>query len=200
EMKTFLTWLNGKDELEPLVKSAIAHFWFVTIHPFDDGNGRIARAIGDMLLARADGDSQRYYSMSAQIRLERTAYYNILEKTQKGNLDITGWLLWYLNCLDRSLNATDQNLQSVMAKTKFWDKHSKTSINERQRLIINKLFDGFFGKLTSSKWAKMAKCSQDTALRDISDLIEKKILKKEKAGGRSTGYELRYQSSADVFY
>lgn len=191
EMKLFLSWLNGKDELDPLVKSAIAHFWFVTIHPFDDGNGRMARAIGDMLLARADGDSQRYYSLSAQIRLERSAYYTVLEKTQKGNLDITAWLLWYLNCLDRSLNATDQNLQSVMAKTRFWDKHMKTAINERQRFIINKLFDGFFGKLNSSKWAKLAKCSQDTALRDITDLVEKKILKKEKAGGRSTGYELR---------
>lgn len=191
EMKFFLDWFNGKDDLDPLIKSAVAHFWFVTIHPFDDGNGRIARAIGDMLLARADDDHQRYYSMSAQIRLERNAYYTILEKTQKGSLDITNWLQWYLHCLDRSLNATDQNLQAVMAKTRFWDKHSKTVINERQRLIINKLFDGFFGKLTSSKWAKMAKCSQDTALRDINDLVEKKILRKEKAGGRSTGYKLK---------
>lgn len=191
EMSLFLKWFNAKDQLDPVLKSAIAHLWFVTIHPFDDGNGRIARAIADMQLTRADGDQQRFYSMSAQIRVERTTYYNMLEKTQKGSLDITPWLLWYLRCLTRALDTTDKNLQSVMEKTRFWDKHFQTEINERQRQMINKLFDGFIGKLNSSKWAKLAKCSPDTALRDINDLIQKKILKKEEAGGRSTSYVLR---------
>lgn len=191
EMKLFFQWFNSQSDPDPVLKSAIAHLWFVTIHPFDDGNGRIARAIADMQLARADGDDQRFYSMSAQIRLDRTAYYTILEKTQKGKLDITEWLLWYLNCLDRALNVTDQSLQTVIRKTKFWDLHTQTHVNERQRLMINKLFDGFTGKLNSSKWAKIAKCSPDTALRDINDLIAKNILEKEEAGGRSTGYVLK---------
>lgn len=191
EMRVFLKWFNSKNDLDPVIKSAIAHFWFVTIHPFDDGNGRIARVIADMQLARADGDHQRFYSMSAQIRLDRTTYYNMLEKTQKGNLEITEWLLWYLKCLDRALNVTDQGLQSVLGKTRFWDAHVHTVINERQRLMINKLFDGFNGKLTSSKWAKITKCSTDTALRDLNDLIQKNILVKEDAGGRSTNYHLR---------
>jgi Fic family protein len=191
EMKRFLDWFNSSAPMDPVIKSAIAHFWFITIHPFDDGNGRIARALADLQLARADGDRQRFYSMSAQIRLDRNAYYTILEKTQRGSLDITPWLLWYLNCLDRALQATDQNLRAVLTKTRFWDKHVKTSINERQRLMLNKLFDGFFGKLTTSKWAKMAKCSPDTALRDINDLVKKRILKKDAAGGRSTGYILK---------
>lgn len=190
EMRRFLDWFNSKDTLDPVIKSAIAHFWFVTIHPFDDGNGRMARAIADMQLARADGDRQRFYSMSAQIRLERNAYYDILERTQKGKLDITAWLLWYLTCLDRSLNVTDTSLKAVLAKTKFWDRHAGTPLNGRQRLLINKLFDDFFGKLNSSKWARIAKCSADTALRDISDLMEKGILEKDGAGGRSTGYVL----------
>lgn len=190
EMSNFLKWFNAADSTEPVLKSAIAHLWFVTIHPFDDGNGRIARAIADLQLTRADADAQRFYSMSAQIRVERKAYYLILEQTQKGNLDITDWLLWYLNCLDRALNTTDKKLKNVILKTKFWDQHSNTIINERQRLMINKLFDGFEGKLNSSKWAKMTKCSADTALRDIQDLIKKQILKKEEAGGRSTNYHL----------
>ena len=191
EMKSFLHWFNSEKDLDPVIKSAIAHLWFVTVHPFDDGNGRIARAIADMQLARADGDQQRFYSMSAQIRLDRTAYYNMLEKAQKGSLDITAWLLWYLHCLDGALNVTDQNLQAVLAKTRFWDKHLQTAINERQQLMINKLFEGFDGKLNSSKWAKITKSSADTALRDINDLIEKKILKKEEGGGRSTSYILK---------
>jgi Fic family protein len=191
EMKNFLKWFNSNDSLDAVIKSGIAHFWFVTIHPFDDGNGRIARAIADMQLAKADGDSQRFYSMSAQIRLERKAYYAILEKNQKGNLDITEWLIWYLNCLDNALNATDTILKRVLNKTNFWDKHTESSINERQRLMINKLFDGFDGKLNSSKWAKMTKCSADTALRDIQDLITKNILEKDTAGGRSTNYHLK---------
>ena len=191
EMKLFLNWFNSKDTLDPVLKSAVAHFWLVTVHPFDDGNGRIARAIADMQLAKADKDQQRFYSMSAQIRLQQNAYYNILEKTQKGNLDVTVWIKWFLNCLDDALNATDEILKRVLSKTKFWDKHAQTVINERQRLLINKLFDGFIGKLTSSKWAKISKCSADTALRDINDLINKKILKKEDQGGRSTSYILK---------
>jgi Fic family protein len=190
EMKQFIAWFNSKEKMDPVLKSALAHFWFVTVHPFDDGNGRIARAIADMQLARADEGSQRFYSMSAQIRVERNAYYDILEKTQKGKQDITGWMLWYLNCLDRALNTTDKSLQKVLAKTKFWDTHANTPLNERQRIMVNKLFDGFFGKLSTSKWAKMAKCSNDTALRDIQDLLKKNILVKEEGGGRSTGYML----------
>lgn len=188
EMKLFLKWFNSKDTTDAVLKSAIAHFWFVTIHPFDDGNGRIARAIGDMQLTKADGDSQRFYSMSAHIRIERKGYYRILEKMQKGTLDVTEWLVWYLKCLDNALNTTETVLKSVLKKTKFWDLHAQTPINERQRLLINKLFDGFEGNLTTSKWAKIAKCSADTALRDILDLISKNILKKDAAGGRSTHY------------
>jgi Fic family protein len=191
EMKLFLKWLNTNNSIDLVLKSALAHLWFVTIHPFDDGNGRIARAISDMQLAKADGDHQRFYSMSAQIQLERNVYYDILEKTQKGTLDITEWLAWFLNCLERALNATDDVLKNILKKTKFWDKHTQTSINERQRLMINKLFDGFIGKLNSSKWAKIAKCSPDTALRDIQDLINKDILQKEPAGGRSTTYIIK---------
>ncbi len=191
EMKNFLEWFNANNSIDALIKSGIAHFWFITIHPFDDGNGRIARAIADMLLAKADDDCQRFYSMSAQIRLERKAYYTILEKNQRGSLDITAWLMWYLECLDNALNATDTILKQVVNKTIFWDKHTETSINERQRLMINKLFDGFDGKLNSSKWAKIAKCSADTALRDIQDLINKNILEKDTAGGRSTNYHLK---------
>jgi Fic family protein len=191
EMKLFTKWFNTENNIDPVLRSGIAHLWFITIHPFDDGNGRIARALADMQLAKADGDPQRFYSMSAQIRIERKTYYEILEKTQKGNLDITDWLMWYLNCLDRALNTTDRKLQNVLQKTKFWDKHEKTEVNERQRKMINKLFDGFDGKLTSGKWAKMNKCSADTALRDIQYLIKKRILKKENAGGRSTSYVLK---------
>jgi Fic family protein len=191
EMKLFLKWFNSDISLDTVLKSAIAHLWFVTIHPFDDGNGRIARAIADMQLAKADNDSQRFYSMSAQIRLERNTYYEILERTQKGTLDITEWLEWFLHCLDHALNATDEILKRVLNKTKFWDAHANTPINERQRLLINKLFDGFTGKLNSSKWAKIAKCSPDTALRDIKDLISKDILQKEDAGSRSTSYILK---------
>jgi Fic family protein len=190
EMIKFLYWFNSNTSIDAVLKSAVAHLWFVTIHPFDDGNGRMARAIADMQLAKADLDPQRFYSMSAQIRLERHNYYDILERTQKGTLDITEWLEWFLHCLDRALNATDEVLQGVLLKTKFWDKHVHTSINERQRLIINKLFDGFEGKLSSSKWAKIAKCSPDTALRDINDLVQKEILVKEIGGGRSTTYVL----------
>ena len=190
EMNKFITWFNNEEQLDPVIKAAIAHLWFVTLHPFDDGNGRIARALTDMLLARSDGSSQRFYSMSAQIRLERKGYYSILEKTQKADLDITDWLNWFLMCLVNALESTDRILAKVLYKAKFWNKHSLTTMNDRQRYIINKLLDDFFGKLTSSKWAKMSKCSADTALRDIQDLIQKGILRKESSGGRSTTYEL----------
>lgn len=191
EMSDFFKWFNSDKQMDPVLKAAVAHLWFLTIHPFDDGNGRIARALADMQLARADGDSQRFYSMSAQIRVERKAYYEVLEKTQKGNLDITAWLLWFIHCLDSALNDTNKTLKNLLNKTKFWDNHDNTIINERQRLIINKLFDEFSGNLNTSKWAKINKCSNDTALRDIQDLLEKKILKKAEAGGRSTCYLLR---------
>jgi Fic family protein len=191
EMGKFLRWVNTEEDRDPVLKSAIAHLWFVTIHPFDDGNGRIARAIADMLLARADGTAQRFYSMSAQIRKERNAYYDILEETQKDTLDITAWLEWFLGCLGRALAATGETLAGVMRKAKFWEKPVAASLNERQRFMLNKLLDGIEGKLTSSKWAKMAKCSQDTAVRDIQDLIERGVLEKDAAGGRSTSYLLK---------
>ena len=190
EMNKFLYWFENENELDLVLKAAIAHLWFLTIHPFDDGNGRIARAITDMLLARSDKSVQRFYSMSAQIRVERKAYYNILEKTQKGHLDITEWILWFLNCLTNAINATENILSKVLYKAEFWKLHATTILNERQQKMLNKLLDGFTGKLTSSKWAKMNKCSQDTALRDIQDLIKKNILQKEASGGRSTSYEL----------
>jgi Fic family protein len=191
EMDKFLTWFNGSQQIDPVSRAAIAHFWFITIHPFDDGNGRMARAIADMQLARADGTKQRFYSMSEQIRLERNGYYEILEKTQKGSLDITGWMEWFLQCLDRGLTATETTLAGILRKARYWEMVSSKTINGRQRLLLNKLLDGFVGKLTSSKWAKIAKCSQDTALRDIQSLIEQGILIKEEGGGRSTGYGLR---------
>jgi Fic family protein len=187
----FLDWFNNNIENDLVLKAAIAHLWFVTIHPFDDGNGRIARALTDMLLAQSDKSTQRFYSMSAQIRLERKQYYEILEKTQKGNLDITEWIKWFLNCLINSLKSTDIVLNRVLFKAEFWRKHSNTIINERQKKLLNKILDGFEGKLTSSKWAKIAKCSKDTAIRDINDLISKDILKKEEGGGRSTSYVLK---------
>lgn len=190
EMSVFLKWFNKEDQLDPVLKAGIAHLWFVTVHPFEDGNGRIARAIADMQLARADKAKQRFYSMSAQIRVERNKYYDLLEKTQKGNLDCTEWLEWFINCLKGSVNAADTILASVLTRAEFWKKHSYTPMNERQRKMVNKLLDNFEGKLSSSKWAKMMKCSADTALRDIQDLITKQVLRKEAAGGRSTNYEL----------
>lgn len=190
EMKKFLNWFNSNDGNDPVLKAAIAHLWFVTIHPFDDGNGRIARAITDLLLARADGTSQRFYSMSAQIRKERNAYYDILEQTQKSDLNITPWLEWFLQCLSRALFASEEILSVVLKKAAFWKQHEKTIFNSRQVLMLNKILDGFEGKLTTSKWAKIAKTSPDTALRDIQDLMDKSVLQKENAGGRSTNYVL----------
>ncbi len=189
-MQQFLEWFNKQTALDPVMKAALAHFWFVTVHPFDDGNGRIARALADMLLARADQSNQRFYSMSAQIRKERKRYYAVLEKTQKGGLDITEWMHWFLTCLVNALKATDVTLQGVTDKANFWKYHANTELNDRQRKMVNKLLDGLHGKLSSSKWAKMTKCSRDTAIRDINDLLEKGVLQKEAAGGRSTHYEL----------
>lgn len=190
EMKRFLAWFNSDVAIDPLLKAAVAHLWFVTIHPFEDGNGRISRAIADLQLARADGGPQRFYSMSAQIRLERKYYYSILEETQSGDLDITKWLKWFLECLGRAINASDTVLASVMRKAKLRMMPVAQAFNDRQLLVLNKLLGGFEGKLTSSKWAKMAKCSQDTATRDIQDLVVKGILVKDEAGGRSTNYLL----------
>ncbi|HQU57708.1 MAG TPA: Fic family protein [Saprospiraceae bacterium] len=198
EMKAFVDWFNREKKLDSVLKAGIAHLWFVTIHPFDDGNGRIARAITDLQLARADKSPQRFYSMSARIRLQRKAYYEILERTQKGTLDITEWLLWFLNCLIAALADTESTLARVLFKARFWDKYAVTPLNDRQRLMLNKLLDGFKGKLTSSKWAKIVKCSSDTALRDIQDLIQKGILQKEAAGGRSTNYELTMRHPPDL--
>jgi len=190
EMTKFLQWFNNGAQVDPVLKAAIAHFWFVTIHPFDDGNGRIARAVADMQLTRSDGSPQRFYSMSNQILTERKKYYQILEKTQRSDSDITEWLVWFLSCLERALQNSEDILNAVLVKARFWERHKQTNLNERQRLIINKLLDGFDGKLTSSKWGKIAKVSSDTALRDIQDLMGKGILQKEAQGGRSTSYEL----------
>jgi len=198
EMDKFLQWLNSENnETDSVIKAAIAHLWFVTIHPFDDGNGRITRAISDMLLARSDESKQRFYSMSAQILKERKKYYEALEKTQHSiNSDITIWLNWFLNCLKNALLASEKILQSVLYKADFWNENAKTTFNDRQIKILNKLLDGDFrGKLQSSKWAKICKCSQDTAIRDIKDLIEKGILQQEQQGGRSTNYELLHSGN-----
>jgi Fic family protein len=191
EMAAFIHWFNAVPEADLVVKSALAHFWFVTIHPFEDGNGRIARALADMLLARAEQSTQRFYSLSSQIQQERNAYYEVLEKSQKGSLDITSWIEWYLNCMKHAIAASDKTLESVLVKARFWEAQAGQSFNERQRTVINRLLDGFDGKLTSSKWAKLTKCSQDTALRDVTDLLNRHILAKDEAGGRSTSYQLR---------
>jgi Fic family protein len=190
EMQAFLDWFNTADDMDLVLKAAVAHLWFVTIHPFEDGNGRIARAIADMSLARSEESPQRFYSMSAQIRIERNAYYEILESTQKGDLDITPWIEWFLGCLDRAFGGAEKTLAIVFQKADFWKKHSAAPLNERQRNTINRLLDGFEGKLTSSKWALIEKCSPDTALRDIADLVERGILTKDAGGGRSTSYSL----------
>lgn len=189
EMKGFINWFNSEADIDPVLKAGVAHLWFVTIHPFDDGNGRIARAIADMQLARSDESTQRFYSMSAQIRKERNAYYEILEKTQKGTMDITSWLEWFLACLDRSFTATEETLSNVLTRAKFWERYSETPFNDRQKTMLAKLLDHFDGNLTTSKWAKMMKCSHDTALRDIQELVDRGVLKSE-GGGRSTAYSI----------
>ena len=190
EMTAFIEWLDAKHEIDPVIIAAIAHLWFVTIHPFEDGNGRIARAIADLALARSEQSAQRFYSMSSQIRAERNRYYDLLEATQKGDLDITPWLQWFLECLDRAFDKADDTLSAVMDKARYWDAIKDQPLNERQQRVLNRLLDGFEGKLTSSKWAKLTKSSQDTASRDIDDLIRKGILVRGAAGGRSTSYEL----------
>ena len=190
EMKAFLDWFNDDDGTDLVLRAGIGHLWFVTLHPFEDGNGRIARAIADMTLARSEQSAQRFYSMSAQIRQERNAYYGGLEDAQKGTLDITEQLEWFLGCLSRAFDGVEDMLAAVFRKARFWQSCDALSFNDRQRLILNKLLDGFEGKLTSSKWAKLAKCSQDTALRDIQDLVERGALRKDPSGGRSTNYHL----------
>lgn len=189
EMNRFLDWFETAAP-DPVLKAGIAHLWFVTIHPFDDGNGRIARAIADLALARAEGTVQRFYSMSAQIRTERKAYYDMLESTQKGDQDITPWLLWFIGCLDRAFDGAETILASVMRKARFWESMAGQALNARQRKVINCLLDGFEGKLTNAKWAAMTKASPDTALRDINDLIQRGILERDSAGGRSTNYSI----------
>jgi Fic family protein len=192
EMPRFLRWVNTHSDHHPIIKAGIAHLWFVTLHPFDDGNGRIARAIGDMLLARMDGtdSGRRFYSLSAQIQRERRSYYEILERTQKGSLDITEWLAWFLRNLQSALDAALHTLDAVLAKSRFWKRIAGMPLNERQSKLVNRLLDGFDGKLTSSKWAAIAKCSPDTALRDINELMALGVLQRSEGGGRSTAYEL----------
>lgn len=193
ETDRFINWANSASNEPPLIKAGLAHLWFVTLHPFDDGNGRIARAVGDLFLARADGSPQRFYSLSAQIQRERKAYYDILERTQKQSLDVTEWLAWFLETLHRAVDEAQHTLDAVLAKTRFWQRWAapgSAPLNERQAKLVNRLLDGFEGKLTSSKWASIAKCSPDTALRDITDLLVRGALRKSDAGGRSTSYEL----------
>ena len=191
ETEAFFSWFNAPGRLDPVVKAALAHLWFVTIHPFDDGNGRIARAIAELALARADATSRRFYSMSGQIRAERKSYYETLERTQKGSLDVTLWLAWFLKCLTRAIEGADALLASLLEKARFWRTHAGVSFNARQVAMLNRLLDGFVGALTTSKWGKIAKCSQDTALRDIEGLVRLGVLAKGPEGGRSTNYSLR---------
>jgi Fic family protein len=197
EMKTFLKWFNGDHTGDAVVKAALAHLWFVTIHPFEDGNGRIARAITDLALARSEGSPQRFYSMSAQIRQERNAYYDILERTQSGTLDIkptmdiTAWMDWFLACLGRAIDGAQINLKAILSKARFWETFAAAPLNERQHKVVNRLLDGFEGQLTTSKYSKLTGCSHDTALRDILSLVERGILVRGEGGGRSTSYALR---------
>lgn len=187
----FLAWFNDeKNGLDPVLKAGVAHLWFVTLHPFEDGNGRIARAIGDMALARSEGQNRRFYSLSAQLRKNRSAYYRILEKTQRGGMDVTSWLGWFLENLQCALSGAEDTVAVVLYKSRFWERYRHAGLNGRQVAMLNRLLDGFDGKLTSSKWARLSKCSQDTALRDISSLLESGVLRKQSAGGRSTSYEL----------
>ena len=190
EMARFLEWFEGEASLDPVLKAAIAHLWFITIHPFEDGNGRIARAITDMTLARSEGTPQRFYSMSSQIRRERSAYYGMLEATQKGNRDITLWLVWFFACLDRAFDGAEVILAGVLRTARFWEACRPVVFNQRQKNMLGRLLEGFTGKLTASKWAKIQKCSPDTALRDINDLLAQGVLKRDAGGGRSTGYLL----------
>lgn len=198
EMHDFILWLSNDQRDEPVIKAGLAHLWLVTVHPFDDGNGRIARAVSDMVLARAEASSQRYYSLAAQIQRERKAYYERLEATQKGTMDVTEWLEWFLGCLLRAIEGSEQTLSSVLLKARFWQRWAGVPLNERQIKLLNRLLDGFEGKMTTSKWAAIAKCSQDTALRDIADLLELKVLIRSQASGRSTSYEIALSESKDT--
>ena len=190
EMESFLQWFNMRMALDPVLKAGIAHFWFVTIHPFEDGNGRIARAIAEMALSQADRSKQRFYSMSSAIEAERNKYYLQLESAQRGSLDITAWLAWFLDCLDRTINGADTVLSSVLNKAQVWQRINQTPVNQRQRRVISRMLDDFKGHLTTSKYAKLAECSNDTALRDIQALLERGIIEKNPGGGRSTSYRL----------
>jgi Fic family protein len=190
DMRRFLEWFNSDATMEPVLKAALAHLWFVTIHPFDDGNGRIARAIADMALARSERSSQRFYSMSAQIREERGEYYRILEQTQRGTMDVTAWMEWFLGCLARAIEGAQSALSGVIEKARYWEKLRDVRLNDRQRLVINRMLEGFERKLTTSKWATLTKSSNDTALRDIQQLVERGVLVRNQAGGRSTSYSL----------
>jgi len=197
ETARFLDWFEAPGSSDPLLAAGLAHLWFVTIHPFDDGNGRIARAIADMALARSEGATQRYYSMSRQIREERDAYYTMLERTQRGGLCVTAWQRWFLECLRRAIDGAEEALATVLAKARFWERFAQAPLNERQVAMLNRLLDGFDGKLTSSKWAKITGCSPDTALRDITDLIERGALRKDPGGGRSTSYSLALRTPTE---
>jgi Fic family protein len=190
EMASFLDWFEGNQAIDSVLKAGLAHLWFVTIHPFDDGNGRIARAIADMALARSENSPQRFYSMSAQIRQERNAYYDILEDTQKGTMDVTPWMEWFLGCLGRAVDGAQVTLSAVLGKARFWERIKGVQLNDRQRLVINLILDGLEGKLTSSQYAKLTKCSQDTAHRDILALVDHGVLVRNPEGGRSTSYSL----------
>jgi Fic family protein len=191
EMATFIAWCNSADGMDAVLRAALAHFWFVTIHPFEDGNGRLARAVADLMLARADGYPDRFYSMSTRIETERGDYYRILERTQRGNLDLTPWMTWFLDCLERAIDQSDLLTKGVLHKAETWRMLGQGSpVNARQRLVINRLLDGFEGGLTTSKYAKLAKCSTDTALRDIQDLVSRGVLVRSVAGGRSTSYQV----------
>jgi Fic family protein len=194
DMNAFLDWFNANHDIDLVMKAGLAHLWFITIHPFDDGNGRIARAISDMALARSENSTQRFYSMSTQIRQERNTYYEILERTQKADMDVTPWLEWFLACLGRAIEGAQAVLRGVLDKAKFWERIRDVVMNDRQRLILNKLFDGFEGKLTTTKYAKLTKSSQDTALRDMTYLVDKGILVRSTQGGRSTSYTLNFVS------
>ena len=190
EMDAFLDWFNSPANTDPIIKAGLAHLWFVTIHPFEDGNGRVARAIAEMLLARADDSSQRFYSVSSQIRKERRDYYSTLERTQKGSTDVTRWLSWFLHCVGSAIDNAEATLDAVAVKERFWRDNNTVTVNNRQRLMLNRLLDGFEGKLTAAKWARIAKCSHDTALRDVNELISNGVLIRSEAGGRSTSYDL----------
>jgi len=195
EMCRFIPWMEDEHEIDPVLKAGIAHFWFLTIHPFEDGNGRIARAIADMVLARAEGIPERFYSMSSQIEAERTQYYNVLERSQRGGTDITAWLEWVLGCLGRAVETAEKKIEGALRKARLWEQINRQPINERQRKVINRLLEGFEGKMSTSKYAKLAKCSGDTALRDIKLLLECGILLQEEGGGRSTSYRLAAEES-----